>query len=199
MKLRIVKPIFGGVAALALATASGVAPAADEYIVGSQVISDTVAAPSTYVGDLGSGETVGDCSSGNCGRVGYGSTGGTSGGGGLLGGGLRGLIHPQGYGGCQNPKYDHSDLFYNFYTQGNCNRANAQMYISPVPVPHFVGHTFNTYQPFYPHEYMYWHQNRYHNHYDNGRGLNRTKATYYAPPLKTALSNIYWNKLRLPR
>ena len=43
-------------------------------------------------------------------------------------------------------------------------------------IPDFVGHTFMTYQPLQPEHYLYWHQDRYHNYYDGGRGLNRTKA-----------------------
>ena len=62
-----------------------------------------------------------------------------------------------------------------------------------------MGHTFFTYQPFYPHEMLYWHKNRFHNYYDGGRGMNRTKAVYYSPPVRQALSNFYWNKIRLPR
>ncbi|MEM9643894.1 MAG: hypothetical protein AAF989_02775 [Planctomycetota bacterium] len=123
------------------------------------------------------GIVSGDCASGNCG------------GGEVIGGGVA-----SGRNG-----YDRPDLFYNYYTQGNANRTNAQMYISPVPVPPFVGHTYGTYQPWYPQHYLYWHKDRYHNHYDNGRGLNRTRATYYAPPVRQAASNLYWNYLRLPR
>ncbi|QDV61364.1 hypothetical protein [Crateriforma conspicua] len=99
----------------------------------------------------------------------------------------------------QRRDYGQPDLFYNYYTQGNANSANAQMYVSPVPVPAFVGHTFNTYQPWYPHHYLYWHVDRYHNNYDNGRGMNRTKAVYYSPPVRQAASNFYWNVLRIPR
>lgn len=99
----------------------------------------------------------------------------------------------------QRRDYGQPDLFYNYYTQGNANSVNAQMYVSPVPVPHNVGHTFGTYQPWYPHHYLYWHKDRYHNYYDNGRGMNRTRATYYSPPVRQAVSNMYWNKLRLPR
>lgn len=105
--------------------------------------------------------------------------------------GTFGMIQPR--------RYGRPDLFYNYYTQGYANQANAQMYLSPLPVPPNVGHTFYTYQPFYPQEMMYWHSNRFHRYYDNGRGMNRTKATYYSPPVKTALSNIYWNYLRIPR
>ena len=73
------------------------------------------------------------------------------------------------------------------------------MYISPLPTPHFVGHTYFTYQPFYPHELMYGHKDRFHNYYDNGRGLNRTKVHYSTEPIRSAAKNFYWNKLRLPR
>lgn len=95
--------------------------------------------------------------------------------------------------------YGQPDLFYNFYTQGYANQTNAQLYVSPQPVPPHVGHTYSTYQPFYPHESLYWHKNRFHNYYDNGRGMNRTRATYYSPPVRQAVSNVYWNYLRLPR
>lgn len=102
-------------------------------------------------------------------------------------------------GGCQERRYGQPDLFYNFYTQGHCNRANAQMYMSPLPVPPNVGHTFFTYQPFYPHEYLYGHTNKFHNYYDNGRGTNRTRVNYSTNPVRTAVSNLYWNKIRIPR
>lgn len=91
-----------------------------------------------------------------------------------------------------------TDLFYNYYTQGYSNRANAAAYVSPVPVPPNVGHTFYTYQPLYPDEMLYWHAQRYHNYYDGGAGLNRTKAMYYAPPVRTGLNYVY-RKIQLPR
>ena len=96
-------------------------------------------------------------------------------------------------------RYGRPDLFYNYYTQGWANRANAQMYLSPLPVPPNVGHTFFTYQPFYPEEYLYWHKNRFHRYYDNGRGMNPTCAKYYSPPARQAFCNLYWNYLRIPR
>jgi hypothetical protein len=94
--------------------------------------------------------------------------------------------------------YGGHDLFYNYYTQGYANQANAAMYLAPVPVPPNVGHTFYTYQPLYPHEMMHWHYHRYHNYYDNGRGLNRTKVDYYGPPVRTG-ANYVWRKIQLPR
>ena len=147
-----------------------------EFIVNSQVISDEAVG-----GGYGSGSYVGDIPSGTSNDVVNL---------GMIGGGVGGTVE-RGYG--------KPDLFYNFYTQGRANRTNAQMYLSPVPVPPNVGHTFNTYQPFYPHHMLYWHKDRYHNYYDNGRGMNRTRAVYYSPPVRQAVSNFYWNYLRIPR
>lgn len=95
--------------------------------------------------------------------------------------------------------YGRPDLFYNNYTQGHGNSVNAQMYVAPLPVPAHVGHTYYTYQPFMPQEMLYAHKDKFHNYYDNGRGLNRTKATYYYPPVRQTASNFYWNVLRIPR
>ena len=95
--------------------------------------------------------------------------------------------------------YGQPDLFYNYYTQGHANRANAQMYLSPMPIPPNVGHTYYTYQPFYPHHMLYPHSETFHRHYDCGRGMNRTRASYYYPPARQAASNVYWNLLRIPR
>ncbi len=70
------------------------------------------------------------------------------------------------------------DLFYNYYAQpGPYNGAAAQMYVSPRPVPPFVGHTWVTYQPFMPHEYMYKHERSYYT-YNPGAGWRRTNVRY---------------------
>ena len=76
--------------------------------------------------------------------------------------------------------YQHQkDLFYNYYAApGPYNGAAAEMYVAPRPVPPHVGHTFYTYQPLYPHEYMYTHHRTYHRYYNGGQGLNRTHVTY---------------------
>lgn len=101
-------------------------------------------------------------------------------------------------GGGYERQYGQPDLFYNYYTQGYSNRANAQMYLSPHPIPPNVGHTFFTYQPLYPHHYMFKHSDRYHNYYDGGRGTNRTKVSY-RPSARQHFNNFYWNFIRLPR
>jgi hypothetical protein len=87
-------------------------------------------------------------------------------------------------------------LFENQYTQNG--QATAQMYPAPVPVPQWVGHTYYTYQPLYPHQMMYLHKDRYHSYYDGGKGLNRTKVHYSVPPLRTAVHSFY-NAIKIPR
>ncbi len=89
-------------------------------------------------------------------------------------------------------------LFANQYTQGYANQATAQMYVAPVPVPEWVGHTYYTYQPLYPHEMMYTHTRRYHSYYDGGRGLNSTKV-HYSPSLGGMMHSALGNKFSLPR
>jgi hypothetical protein len=57
------------------------------------------------------------------------------------------------------------DVFYNFYVPpvpaGSAPGMGAQLYVSPRPVPPRVGHTWNTYPPFMPHEFLYKHRRRY--------------------------------------
>ena len=136
----------------------------------------------TYV----EGEYAGDCANGNCS--------------GHAGGGGSGRLHYMIHGGEEGrniPKqYAQPDLFYNYYSNGR-NQVNAEMYLSPTPVPPFVGNTWYTYQPFMPHNYLYQHTDRYHNHYDHGRGTNRTKATYRTSARQYA--ETFYNFLRLPR
>jgi hypothetical protein len=89
-------------------------------------------------------------------------------------------------------------LFANQYTQGAANQTTAQMYVAPVPVPPWVGHTYYTYQPLYPHELTYAHTHRYHSYYDNNRGLNRTRVHYYSPPVRTMLNGLQYS-FSIPR
>ena len=159
MKLRLTNQLYGAVAVLALVASAGNALAQGEsYIVSGQVVSDTaLPADGGYIGDLASASISdsgcsscqsGTCSGGTCsgGTCSGGDCSGGDCGGGVLGK-LRSRCGDADCAVCQDRRYDQSDLFYNYYSGGNCNTSNAQMYISPVPVPHFVGHTFNTYQP----------------------------------------------------
>lgn len=71
-----------------------------------------------------------------------------------------------------------SDLFYNYYVPpGTPGGVGAQLYVSPRPVPPLVGHTWITYQPFMPHEYMYGHCRNYYT-YNPGAGMSRTCVEY---------------------
>ncbi len=83
---------------------------------------------------------------------------------------------------CVPRQYANPDLFYNFYANTNCGGATAGMYPCPYPAPEQVGHTYYTYQPFMPHEFLYPHERTYHSYYDGGRGLTRTKADWSIAP-----------------
>lgn len=80
---------------------------------------------------------------------------------------------------CRPYEYGNPDLFYNFYLPPNCGGVGAQMYVAPLPVPGWVGHTYYTYQPLMPHEYLYKHHRRYHRYYNEGRGLTRTSVRWW--------------------
>lgn len=74
---------------------------------------------------------------------------------------------------------DPRDLFYNYYAGPQPSGAQANLYVSPLPVPENVGHTYNTYQPLYPHEMMYQHNRTWYTH-NPGAGWTRTKVRYRA-------------------
>jgi hypothetical protein len=87
-------------------------------------------------------------------------------------------------GNCQYRFYGQPDLFYNYYAWPSCSGIGAELYISPRPVPPHVGHTFITYQPLMPHEFLYEHHRTYHRYYNGGQGLNRTCVHWYSVPWK---------------
>lgn len=91
-------------------------------------------------------------------------------------------VYCQEYGDSQyNP-----DLFYNYYAPATaCGGVPAQMYVSPLPTPPLVGHTWITYQPLMPQEFLYHHHRVYHRYYDNGRGLARTRVSWEGNPIKS--------------
>jgi hypothetical protein len=76
--------------------------------------------------------------------------------------------------------YGQPDLFYNYYAWPSCTGLGAELYLSPRPVPPHVGHTYITYQPLYPHEFLYDHHRTYHRYYNGGQGLNRTSVKWKA-------------------
>ncbi len=67
-----------------------------------------------------------------------------------------------------------SDMFYNYYVPpGACGVVGAELYPSPRPAPPWVGHTYYTYQPLMPHEFLYRHHRTY-IRYNPGAGWTRT-------------------------
>lgn len=72
---------------------------------------------------------------------------------------------------------DKRDLFYNYYEGPQPSGTAAQMYVAPLPVPAYVGHTYTTYQPLMPHEMMY-HHCRSHYAHTPGAGWTRAKIRY---------------------
>ncbi len=74
---------------------------------------------------------------------------------------------------------DHPDLFYNYYTGPSyAGGVPAQAYVSPMPTPPYVGHTWITYQPLMPHEFMYTHHRSYYKYHPYG-GWTHTKVHYW--------------------
>ena len=84
-----------------------------------------------------------------------------------------------GWEGKRRISYQYSkDLFYNSMSDlPAAGGVPAKMYTSPMPVPEHVGHTYGTYQPFYPKEYLYRHKRSYYN-YHAGAGWTRTNVRY---------------------
>ena len=65
------------------------------------------------------------------------------------------------------------DLFYNYYVGPGPGSVGAQMYPCPRPTPPRVGHTYVTYQPLMPHEFLYRHHRCY---YRRNPGAGWTKT-----------------------
>jgi len=72
---------------------------------------------------------------------------------------------------------DKNDLFANYQVGPQPSGTAAQMYVSPLPTPPYVGHTYTTYQPLMPHENLYKHT-RSHYAYVQGSGWTRSKVRY---------------------
>ncbi|HZL89730.1 MAG TPA: hypothetical protein VFB96_15300 [Pirellulaceae bacterium] len=94
--------------------------------------------------------------------------------------GIHGVLGETGanWGDCAYRYYGLHDLFGNYFVGNNCGGFGAAMYVSPLPVPPHVGHTFITYQPLMPHEFMYRHHRTYHRYYNGGMGLTRASVIY---------------------
>ncbi len=76
------------------------------------------------------------------------------------------------------PRQGTGDLFYNYYVPpGPCGGVGAQLYVAPRPTPPMVGHTYITYQPLMPHEFLYKHHRAYYT-CNQGAGWTRTKVSW---------------------
>lgn len=62
-----------------------------------------------------------------------------------------------------------ANLFYNFYATPG---MPAAMYPAPFPTPANIGHTYYTYQPFMPHEFLYPHARTYYTYHGNYHGYH---------------------------
>ncbi len=60
------------------------------------------------------------------------------------------------------------------------NSVGAKLYVSPRPVPAWVGHTYITYPPLAPHEFLYPHHRTYRTFHDD------------APPTRTSVRWCRW-------
>jgi hypothetical protein len=89
----------------------------------------------------------------------------------------------------RNAQAAHPDLFYNFYQGPNYCGAGvpAQLYVSPRPTPPMVGHTYITYQPLMPHEFMYHHHRKYYKYYRDG-GYTTSCVRYYSHPTQAFIA-----------
>ncbi len=69
-------------------------------------------------------------------------------------------------------------MFYNFYVPpGACGGVTAQLYPCPRPTPPLVGHTYITYPPLAPHEFLHPHTKAYYRR-NPGSGWTRTTVLW---------------------
>lgn len=70
------------------------------------------------------------------------------------------------------------NLFYNYYVQpAGPSSVGAELYPSPRPVPPLVGHTYVTYEPLMPHEFLYRHSRTYWR-YNPDAGWTRARVSW---------------------
>jgi hypothetical protein len=80
--------------------------------------------------------------------------------------------------------YSNPDLFYNYYVPPvACSTypgsVGAQLYVSPRPVPPWVGHTYITYPPLLPQEFLYHHSRVYYRGFGPHGGLTKTTVWWH--------------------
>lgn len=70
------------------------------------------------------------------------------------------------------------DLFPSYWAPAAPGVISAPLYVSPVPTPPHVGHVWVTYQPLYPHEFLYKHSKVYWRNNPQG-GRTRVVVSWY--------------------
>jgi hypothetical protein len=73
----------------------------------------------------------------------------------------------------------------------NNQGATAAAFPAPYPTPSLVGHTYYTYQPLMPNEFLYRHHRSYHQYYNNGMGLNRTRVAWHYNPIPNVFLRLH--------
>ncbi len=62
------------------------------------------------------------------------------------------------------------NLFYNYYVPAvGCPGIGARLYVCPRPTPPLVGHTYVTYEPLMPHEFLWKHCRVYKRKHPDGK------------------------------
>jgi hypothetical protein len=81
-------------------------------------------------------------------------------------------------------------IFSNYYVPPSpYGGPGAAMYLSPRPTPPLVGHTYITYQPVMPHEFMVPHHRTYYGYNTGSSGWTKTKVCWSYNPF-----NQVWAK-----
>lgn len=149
----------------------------DEGVVNEGVVDEGVISGGAPIEEHAVSEG-GDCASGDCSANGCGQRGCRKGR--LCGKCRRKLINKK-----TNPyavSPPRNGLFYNYYAQDSCGGAPAALYLSPRPTPPLVGHTYITYEPLMPHEFLYRPHDKH--YFRNDGGIlpdNWTTVRYWSP------------------
>jgi hypothetical protein len=69
-------------------------------------------------------------------------------------------------------------LFRNYYVPPGHGCVGAELYLCPLPTPPLVGHTYITYPPLMPHEFLYPHCRTY-LRYTPGAGYTKARVIWY--------------------
>ncbi|MHB1036015.1 MAG: hypothetical protein ACYC35_16385 [Pirellulales bacterium] len=72
---------------------------------------------------------------------------------------------------------NYPQLFTNYYVPAYADGVGAELYLCPRPTPPLVGHTYITYQPLMPHEFLYKHSRSYRTYHPDA-GWTRTYVSW---------------------